>query len=271
MGICNAKIMVNNQAVVIRHNPIWKDHFNGAKVDFVSTQSLKIFKVFSSLFNQDVVLKIYSKGDNNMQELSKEISILSKVDHLSVISLLDYFQDRKNIIMVFEYFSSTMLLEYLGKLEKGMKKSIFDALFVDLLASVNHLHSHGYAHRNINFDNITITDSKVQIMGLRSGDYFLMDDQRSTELPWKTSEQKLPFKSLDELKGEYDEKADVWALGVIFYTLLFGIFPFVGKTTQEMIEAIKRGPSGAGFAEGDKDPVNLFIMRMLEIDSNNNE
>lgn len=32
------------------------------------------------------------------------------------------------------------------------------------------------------------------------------------------------------LEGCYDEKCDIWAVGVLAYQLLYGEFPFVGKT-----------------------------------------
>ena len=35
--------------------------------------------------------------------------------------------------------------------------------------------------------------------------------------------------------------ADMWAIGVVFYVLIFGRFPFNGKTDRDIFEAITRG------------------------------
>lgn len=35
--------------------------------------------------------------------------------------------------------------------------------------------------------------------------------------------------------------ADIWALGVLIYKLLTGIFPFKGNTDEELFTKIKRG------------------------------
>lgn len=43
-------------------------------------------------------------------------------------------------------------------------------------------------------------------------------------------------------KQEYDyELVDVWALGVLFYALITGLFPFKGASNREMFGKIVKG------------------------------
>ena len=38
------------------------------------------------------------------------------------------------------------------------------------------------------------------------------------------------------VKGEnYDQKVDIWSLGIILYIIIYGKPPFNGKNTQEII------------------------------------
>ena len=43
------------------------------------------------------------------------------------------------------------------------------------------------------------------------------------------------------LKNKYNEKCDIWSIGVILYILLVGYPPFNGRTEQEIIEKVKVG------------------------------
>lgn len=43
------------------------------------------------------------------------------------------------------------------------------------------------------------------------------------------------------LKKNYNEKCDIWSIGVIFYILLCGYPPFNGDTDEEIISQIKIG------------------------------
>ena len=45
------------------------------------------------------------------------------------------------------------------------------------------------------------------------------------------------------LKGKYDEKIDIWGLGICCYILHFGTPPFKGPTNSDIFDSISRAKS----------------------------
>lgn len=43
------------------------------------------------------------------------------------------------------------------------------------------------------------------------------------------------------LTGEYDEKCDIWSIGVIMYTMLAGFPPFEGANEIEIVKNVQSG------------------------------
>ena len=48
---------------------------------------------------------------------------------------------------------------------------------------------------------------------------------------------------------KYDEKVDVWSVGVIMYTMLAGFPPFRGETELEIVQNVKTGLYDLGIPE----------------------
>ena len=70
------------------------------------------------------------------------------------------------------------------------------------------------------------------------------------------------------LKGEYDEKCDVWSCGVILYILLCGYPPFNGDNDDEIFENIRKGVFYFPSPEWDNvsEQVKDLIKSMLKYD-----
>jgi calcium-dependent protein kinase len=90
-----------------------------------------------------------------------------------------------------------------------------------LFQAINHCHAQGIVHRDIKPDNIMITNSET----VRLIDFGLSKASKNNRN--LTTVAGTPYYMAPEvLEGSYSQKADIWSLGVLLYTLVCGYLPF---------------------------------------------
>ena len=128
------------------------------------------------------------------------------------------------------------------------------------MSAVAYCHEKGIVHRDLKLENILFAsedpDSPIKIIDF--GFSVLLGKKptiKNEEKEKKNSEgnndpKKFGFKRLKSkvgtlyyispeiIKGNYDEKCDIWACGVILYILLSGNPPFSGNTDKEVYNLI---------------------------------
>ena len=64
--------------------------------------------------------------------------------------------------------------------------------------------------------------------------------------------------------AESNKRADIWSIGIIIYIIFCGRPPFEGKTTEELVEKIKKGEYLFNGREWDNmSQIKSFIYEML--------
>ena len=63
------------------------------------------------------------------------------------------------------------------------------------------------------------------------------------QLPGQISDQSKPERKpkTEVLDGKYNEKCDVWSIGVIMYITLCGAPPFFGDSDPEVLKKVRKG------------------------------
>ena len=95
----------------------------------------------------------------------------------------------------------------------GYMKSLFQA--------INHCHAQNIVHRDIKPDNIMITANNT----VRLIDFGLSKASKGNK-QLQTVAGTPYYMAPEVLEGNYGDKADIWSLGVLMYTLVSGYLPF---------------------------------------------
>ncbi|XP_022542351.2 testis-specific serine/threonine-protein kinase 6 [Astyanax mexicanus] len=173
----------------------------------------------SKKYQKTVALKIM-QIDKHVQ---KEVSILKRVKHPHIISVLDIFEMAGRLVcIVMEAAPSD--LEKAKKFQSVIPTDQARTWFSQLVSAVVYLHKQNIAHRDLKCENVLLTaDNQVKLIDFGFGRF-------SRGFPDLTREFCCtPAYAAPEvlLKRPYDpKKADVWSLGVILYWMVVGRLPF---------------------------------------------
>ena len=173
--------------------------------------------------------------------LQKEIEILTNMHHPHIIELFDVFDDAPN-----DAVHIVMPLcrggELFGRIGGGFSEVDAAVYSQQMLSALEYLHSQGIVHRDLKPENFMfLTEDE-------DSDLVLIDFGVSTFFhrgkPLDTALGTVYYTAPEVFDGEYDEKCDVWSIGIIIYMLLAGHAPFEDAKHREykIVSAIQNKP-----------------------------
>jgi calcium-dependent protein kinase len=148
------------------------------------------------------------------------------------------------------------------------KKVVFSekksALIIyQVMNAINYLHINKIIHRNLSLENILVSSTDDDIYYIKLSGFKIASYKQQQMLTKVIG--SLYYISPDVLNKSYNEKCDIWSIGVILFALLSGKFPFEGNNEEAVFEKIKRGhfefKSKWNLSEEAKD----LIYRLLEM------
>jgi serine/threonine protein kinase len=141
------------------------------------------------------------------------------MNHPNVIKVINHFNHEDNSLIVFELLTGGDLFTKIK--HKELKYNQIAPIFRGICTGIQYIHSRKIIHRNLKSETIlldTHMNPKIVDFGLAAklssrrtfcGCYYYM--------------------APEILKNqEYNEKADIWALGIILYEMVYGDVPFKG-------------------------------------------
>lgn len=186
--------------------------------------------------------KMNKRQISNKERFKVEIDLLKATDHPYIVKLHELYEDNVYLYLIMEECRGGELFDRLAKRAKAgnlYSEKESSEIFKKLMTGINYCHSHGVCHRDIKPENILFSD-KEDISTLKIADFGL-SRVFSNENKTMTSIVGTTFYMAPEvLRGNYNEKCDIWSAGCILYIMLCGRPPFYAKNDDDLIRKIRQ-------------------------------
>eukprot|EP00808_Paulinella_micropora_P030846 g53587.t1 len=206
------------------------DHYTINNSALLGSGITSVVKVCTDRHGVEYACKIINKKDSGIDEekFREEIRLLRKLKHPNIMSMTDVFEDELCIYIVTELMCGGELFDRI--LEKKCFSERDAANYTHkILTAVAYLHSHGITHRDLKPENLLFTELgdagelKLVDFGFALD---LMNEKRMMQAQAQLGTQGYAAPEIFN-QTSYDEKCDVWSVGVIAYIMLSGLPPFI--------------------------------------------
>ena len=205
----------------------------------------EVFKSKSINGNELVTIKVINKsylttiyGDKKekiFENIRSEINSFKRITNKYSLKLIDSLETLEFFNIVFEYYDST-LEQYLIERNFGLSMKEIKLLFNKLNVGLREIVIKGIIHGDLNLSNIKIKNQDNELIPLLS-DY---GQKIILEGKLRVVNSNLNFYAPELLEGEqYDNKIDLWSIGVILYSLYYNEYPFNSNNQIEIFNQIQ--------------------------------
>ncbi|EGR29705.1 hypothetical protein IMG5_150230 [Ichthyophthirius multifiliis] len=199
---------------------------------FLALDLKSCFLIAIKRINKEEIIK-----QDMEEQFSEELKVHFQLKHPNIVQLYGLFDDSVFFYLIMEYAPDGQLKEFIEK-----QKNVFNELqagyfLKQLLDSIIYLHQKNIMHRDIKLENLLISNEILKLADFGYSRY-LIDRQKTRKTFCGTLDYLSPF-ILNE--KEYDQQVDIWALGVVLYTLLQGITPFYENSFNGTFNNIQKG------------------------------
>ncbi|NXI95074.1 PASK kinase, partial [Psophia crepitans] len=196
--------------------------------------------------HQEVVVKFIWKervledcwvDDPELGRVTQEIAILLKLQHPSIIKVLDVFENEHFFQLVMEKHGSGLDLFTFIDNQPNLDEPLASYIFRQLVSAVGYLHCRNILHRDIKDENIVIAeDFTIKLVDFGSAAYL------EPGKLFYTFCGTIEYCSPEVLSGKpyHGPELEMWSLGVTLYTLVFGENPFC--ELEETVAALLNPP-----------------------------
>ena len=207
-------------------------HFGTVRIAYKRKEEPRRYYAIKSISKKNL-------SPSDLEDLIKEVDIISALDHPVIIDFYETYQDEFFFHIVMELCKGKEVFQKIASEGKIEEKKVAIVIH-KVLNAIAYCHSRGITHRDIKPENILFEtnelNSEIKLIDFGLSRKYSADQKMHTILG-------TPYYIAPEvLKGNYDEKCDIWSIGALTYIMLCGEPPFKGKSNNEIFMKIIKEP-----------------------------
>lgn len=233
---------------------------------------------------EQVAIKIFHRGDRSccLDAVREEIACMRSLESQHCVRLVAVYEDWESIYLVQEFAAGGHLASRIKTVKASFSENEAKTMILHVLKALDAIHRKGYGHRDVKFDNLLLMSDdpdSEQYYEIKVCDFGLckaLDSTGSFTGICGTKQFFAPemIQALANIKASdpsseclyaFDVKVDMWAAGVVLYTLLFKVEPFKNEDDAVMYPKICRGATIPPNSTVSADAQDL-VMRLLSPD-----
>ena len=241
-----------------------------SKID--ETNLSKIYKAFNIVSNREVILKVIDKemlkkGDYDflLEQVNKEGEITKLCNSEYTINLYGKLETQRYIIYELEYveFNLRRLIDKEKTEKSGYMINNFKQIVLGICRGLKIINDRGIMHRDIKPDNIfiKIINENYSNPLIKIGDFGC-----STYIKTNNSEPigSILYTAPEIIKNvRYDEKCDLWSLGITLFETYFTYLPYGYDVTANKIMNVIYDEKNFKFSKTNIPNLDIFFRRLL--------
>lgn len=159
--------------------------------------------------------------------------------------LIEVYEDEGHVYELFDPYIGGDLKQHLRELQimqdatHQFEEKMLADLMYGLLGALSHMHLKGVFHRDIKLENLLVPEGRNLPFALLSNfcysENFRLGGGANHGGYKKCGTPGFVAPEIFRTKN-YDQKVDVFSLGVVFYILVFGKSPFDGSEQEEVLK-----------------------------------
>jgi serine/threonine protein kinase len=208
------------------------------------------------------IVRLHERAQSKQAQLRAEVLALKTLGrHPNIIGLQNYGFDSSTLTSFIQlsFASRGDLLSFIEK--RPFTEAEAMPLIHNILSAMAHAHAKGICHRDMKLENVLLTESGSAVVA----DWGL-SSQFSTSTPMTKDCGSLHYAAPEILSASpyYGHLVDSFSLGILFFAMITGCFPFFGNSPRERFLDIvtrKKIPFPAHISS----PLRDLISRLLAV------